>query len=43
MRQIFFHRQIRRENNLLKNESADENVSRRQMRDEIVAIPDAFS
>jgi len=30
---IFFHRLIRRKNNLPKNESADENVSRGQMRD----------
>jgi hypothetical protein len=38
----FFHRQIRRKNNFLKNESADANVSRGQMRDKIVANPDAF-
>jgi hypothetical protein len=38
----FFRRQIRRKSNLLKNESIDKNVLHGQMRDEIVAIPDAF-
>jgi hypothetical protein len=42
MRQIFSHRQIRRKSNLLKNVSADINVSRGQMRDKIVAIRDEF-
>jgi hypothetical protein len=42
MRQIFFIAKIRRKNNLLKNESADKNVSHRRMRDPIVAIPDPF-
>jgi hypothetical protein len=45
MRQIFFDRQIRRKNNLLKNlaaEIADINVSSGQTRDKIVAIRDEF-
>jgi hypothetical protein len=42
MRQIFFLDKFAEKTIWLKNESADENVSRGQMRDKIVAIPDAF-
>jgi hypothetical protein len=42
MRQIFLVANFRRKNNLLKNGSTDKNVSRGQMRDQIVAIPDPF-
>jgi hypothetical protein len=38
----FFSSPIRRKPIFLKNESADKNVSRGQMRDQIVAIRDAF-
>jgi hypothetical protein len=45
MRQIFCHRQIRRNGNLLKSVAADVvdiNVSHRPMREKIVAIRNEF-